>query len=203
MFFTQKKTPRRASAAKPMRKLHSIHTLLRERTFIGELEAGNAKYGFTFAPQAAAVNNRRLELTGSVTVTTPGSKTNTADNVRATLAAAQGAMGSARQPRAFQLITPSTYPDDPRDGKPLTEYTASRSSVGVVYFHLSPLDGKALGLPFDLSKLQLNGRLAVIDETARDLQWLFSQAYAALAGEQPDAQLAEPYVTELNRLLSA
>ena len=178
-------------------------TLLRERAFVGVIEAGSAKYGFSFRPQAAALNNRKLELTGSVTIKTSSGKTSTADNVKATLAAAQGAMGSATRPRAFQLITPSTYPDDPRDGKPLTEYTASRSAAGVLYFHLSPLDGKALGIPFDLSKVQLNGRLALIDEMARDLQWLFSQTHAALGGEKPDAQLAEPYITELNRVLSA
>ncbi len=203
MFFTQKKSNNRAAAAKPMRRLHSVHTLLRERAFVGEFAAGSTKYSFSFTPRAAAINNRKLELTGSVTVKTPSGNTHTADNVNATLAAAQGALGSATRPRAFQLITPSTYPDDPRDGKPLTEYTDSRSAAGVLYFHLSPLDSKALGVPYDLSKVQLNGRLAVIDEMARDLQWLFSQAHAALAGEKPDVQLAEPYVTELNRVLSA
>jgi hypothetical protein len=45
--------------------------------------------------------------------------------------------------------------------------------------------------------------LAVIDERARDLQWLLTQAHAALAGEKPDEKLAEPYVTELNRVLKA
>jgi hypothetical protein len=203
MIFTQKKSSAGATAKASQRKLHSIHTLLRERAFVGEIAAGNAKYGFSFRPQAAALNNRKLELTGSVAVKTPAGKTHTVENVKATLAGAQGAMGSATRPRAFQLITPSTYPDDPRDGKPLTEYTASRSAAGVLYFHLSPLDGKALGLPYDLSKVQLNGRLAVIDEMARDLQWLFSQAHAALAGEKPDAQMAEPYITEMNRLLKS
>lgn len=203
MFFTQKKSGKPTATKSGPRRLHSIHALLRERAFVGEIEAGSAKYAFTFTPQAATLNNRQLELTGSVTIKAPSGKTNSADKVKATLAAAQGAMGSATRPRAFQLITPSTYPDDPRDGKPLTEYTSSRSAAGVLYFHLSALDGKALGVPYDLSKVQLNGRLAVIDETARDLQWLFSQAHAALAGEKPEAQLAEPYVTELNRVLSA
>ena len=159
MFFTQKKSTNRAVATKPARKLHSIHTLLRERAFVGEIVAGSAKYAFTFRPQAAALNNRKLEITGSVTVKTPGGKTSTVENVKATLAAAQGAMGSAMRPRAFQLITPSTYPDDPRDGKPLTEYTGPRSAAGVIYFHLSPLDSRALGVPYDLSKVQLNGQI--------------------------------------------
>jgi hypothetical protein len=112
-------------------------------------------------------------------------------------------MGSATRPREFQIITASPFPNPLNDDKPLTEYTGERSAIGVVYLHLSPLDGRTLGVPFDLSKLQLNGRLAVIDERARDLQWLLTQAHAALAGEKPDEKLAEPYVTELNRVLKA
>ena len=36
-----------------------------------------------------------------------------------------------------------------------------------------------------------------------NLQWLFTEAHAALAGDKQDEQMAEPYVTELNRVLSA
>lgn len=200
MIFTQKKTTTRA-VAKPARKLYSVHTLLRQRAFVGEIESGQAQYGFTFAPHDAAIVNRKLELTGTVTVQTPQGKTNSIEHVNATLAGIQGAMGSATRPREFQLITASPFPNELNDDKPLTEYTNGRSAIGVVYLQLSPLDGKKLGLPFDMSKVQLNGRLAVLDQPARDLQWLLTQAHAALAGEKPDAQLAEPYVTEMSRVL--
>lgn len=202
MFFSQKKPATRVPAI-TARKLHSIHALLRERSFLGEIEAGRLSYAFSFTPTAAAIVNRKLELTGSFTIKTPAGKTNLAENVKATLAGIQGAMGSATRPREFQLITASPFPNELNDGKPLTEYTGGRSAAGVVYFHLSPLHGRALGLPFDLSKVQLNGRLAAIDQPARDLQWLFTQAHAALAGEKPDEQIAEPYVTELDRVLRA
>ena len=201
MIFTQKKAaPRPAATA---RKLHSVHALLRERAFVGDIESGQSTFGFTFAPNAAVVVDGNLELTGTITIKTPLGKINRSENVKATLAAIQGAMGSATRPREFQIITASPFPNELNDDKPLTEYTGARSAIGVAYWHLSPLDGRKLGVPYDLSRLQLNGRLAVIDERARDLQWLLTQIHAALAGEKPDAQLAEPYVMELNRVLKA
>lgn len=204
MIFPQKKSAAPAKAtATGARKLHSIHALLRERAFTGQLEVGRLKYAFTYMPKAAAIKNGKLELSGSFTVKSPAGKSASAANVIATLAGIQGAMTTASKPAAFQLITPSPFPVDPQDGKPLTEYTDSRSAIGVAYFHLSALNGKALGLPYDLSRVQLNGRLAVLDQPARDLQWLLTQAHAALAGAKPDEQIAEPFVTELNRVLSA
>ena len=201
MIFTQ--TKRAAAAKSSARKLHSIHALLRERAFVGVIEAGALKYDLTYTPTAAAVKDHKLVLTGSIIVKTPTGKTATVNNVTATLAAAQGSIStSASKPRAFQLVTPSPFAADPQ-GQPLTDLTDARSALGVLYFHLSALDGRALGVPFDLGKVQLNGRLALIDQTARDLQWLFTQAHAALMGEKPDEQMAEPYVTELNRVLSA
>ncbi len=203
MIFTQKKSVAPAKAAATVaRKLHSIHALLRERALTGHIEVGALQYAFTYAPNAAAIKNGKLELSGSFTVKSPAGKSMTVEHVTATLAGVQGAMATASKPAAFQLITPSPFPADPQDGKPLTEYTDSRSAIGVAYFHLSPLNGKTLGLPYDLSRVQLNGRLAVLDQAARDLQWMLTHAHAALAGAQPDAQIAEPFVTELNRVLS-
>ncbi len=201
MIFTQKKSA--VPAQQGARKLHSLHALLRERAFTGHIEVGTLKYAFTYAPKAAAIKNGKLELSGSFTVKSPAGKIAAVAQVTATLAGIQGAMATASKPAAFQLITPSPFPADPQDGKPLTEFTDSRSAIGVAYFHLSALNGKALGLPYDLSRVQLNGRIAVQDQAARAVQWLLTQAHAALARAQPDAQIAEPFVTELNRVLSA
>lgn len=201
MIFTQKKSTAPAKATVTgARKLHSIHALLRERTFTGDIEVGRLSYAFTYAPTAAAIKNGKLELSGSFTVNSPAGKPAMAENVIATLAGIQGAMGSATRPREFQLITASPFPNELNDDKPLTEYTGGRSAIGVAYFHLSPLSGQTLGLPYDLGRVQLNGRLAIQDQRARDLQWLLTQAHAALAGAKPDEQIAEPYVTELNRV---
>src|SRR6185295_2196954 len=70
--------------------------------------------------------------------------------------------------RAFDSPKPDAL------GRPVVESTDALSFVGVLYFHLSPLDGEALGLPLDVSKVQLGGRLAPVDDRARDLQFLFS-----------------------------
>jgi hypothetical protein len=190
MLFTQKKPVTNTG-----RKLHSMHALLRERAFVGKIE----KADFTYALQAASVANNKLELIGKVTVKTAAGRTAVAERVKATLRGVQSAMSGAAQPASFKLTVPSAFPPDTQDGKPLTEFTNTRSAVGVLYLALSPLDGKALGLPLDLSAVQLNGRLAASDQTARDLQWLFNQAAAALESNQ--AGLAEPFVTEIDRVL--
>ena len=190
MLFTQKKT-----VTNHLRKLHSIHGLLNGRSFVGKIELAHE---FVYAMQGAAVVNGKLELTGKVSVKAAAGKTLTAENVKATLRGVQGAIGAAQKPASFKLTAPSAFAADSQDGNPLTEFTNSRSGLGVMYFALSPIDGKALGLPFDLSAVQLNGRITAIDQTARDLQWLFNQAAAALESNQ--ASVAEPYVSEIDRV---
>jgi hypothetical protein len=111
----------------------------------------------------------------------------------------QGAIGAATKPASFKLTVPSAFAADVQDGNPLTEFTNTRSGLGVIYFALSALNGKTLGVPFDLSAVQLNGRMTATDQTARDLQWLFNQAAAALEGNH--ASVAEPYVSEIDRVL--
>ena len=192
MFFTQKKT----AATRTVRKLHSIHALLNERNFVGKLDSGHA---FTYALQGAAVVSGKLELKGKVSVKAATGKTAVAENVKATLRGVQGAIGAAQKPASFKLTVPSAFAADAQDGMPLTEFTDSRSGLAALYFALSALDGKALGVPFDLSAVQLNGRMTAIDQTARDLQWLFNQTAAALEGNQ--VSVAEPYVSEIDRVL--
>ncbi len=191
MFFTQKKT-----VATKARKLHSIHGLLNGRSFVGKLEP---THEFVYAMQSAAVVNGKLELTGKVSVKISSGKTATAENVKATLRGVQSAMNTAQRPASFKLTVPSAFAADAQDGLPLTELTNTRSGLGVIYLALSALDGKALGVPFDLSSVQLNGRMTAIDQTARDLQWLFNQTAAALEANQPS--VAEPYVSEIDRTL--
>ena len=196
MFFTQKKT-----VAIRARKLHSIHGLLSGKSFVGKIEAGNLAHEFVYAMQGATVVNGKLELTGRVSVKTSSGKTAAAEKVKATLRGVQAAIGAAQKPASFKLTAPSAFAADAQDDKPLTEFTNGRSSLGVIYLALSALDGKALGVPFDLNAVQLNGRITAVDQTARDLQWLFNQTAAALESNQ--ASVAEPYVTEIDRVLRA
>ncbi len=196
MIFTQKNT-----TATRVRKLHSIHGLLGSKSFTGKIEAGKAALDFVYAMQSAAIVNGKLELTGKFSVKATAGKMLTAENVKATLRGVQGAIGAAQKPATFKLTVPSAFAADVQDGNPLTEFTNTRSGLGVVYFALSAINGKALGVPFDLSVVQLNGRITAIDQTARDLQWLFNQTAAALEGNQ--ARVAEPYVSEIDRTLRA
>ena len=193
MLFTQKKT-----VTNNLRKLHSIHGLLNGRSFVGKIEPSHE---FVYAMNAAAVVNGKLELTGKFSVKAATGKTAMAENVKATLRGVQGAIGAATKPASFKLTVPSAFAADVQDGNPLSEFTNTRSGLGVIYFALSALNGKALGVPFDLSAVQLNGRITAIDQTARDLQWLFNQAAAALESNQ--ASIAEPYVSEIDRMLRA
>src|SRR4029453_6042632 len=85
-------------------------------------------------------------------------------------------------------------------GRPPFESTDALSFVGVLYFHLSPLDGEALGIPLDVSGVQLGGRLAPTDERARDLQLLFSDLVVALDGNA-DNETANDCLVRINRIL--
>ena len=154
--------------------------------------------------QAAAVVNDKLALTGQVTIKSPTGKTATIENVKATMRGGQSAMITASKPASFKLIVPSAFAADPPDSNPLTELTGARSGLGVIYFALAGLNvpnNLTLDLPYDLSAVQLNGRLAVADQTGRDLQWLFNQAAAALESRPANVSVAEPYVAEITRLL--
>lgn len=88
-------------------------------------------------------------------------------------------------------------------GRPMVDSTGPLSFVGVLYFNLSPLDGPTLGVPLDLSKVQLNLRLATTDDLARDLQLIFSDVVAALYGDPKDESAANEQVQNLNRILKS
>ena len=204
MFFQKKSAARTSARATRARKLHTIAGLLRARAITGKFTTGGTTYQFSYAPKAAAIVNRKLELTGSFSVTGPGGQTRNAENVRATLAATQGGLYSTiTRPKAFNVATPSPFAETPNDLLPVTEFTGQQSFAGVLYLKLSALNGVAPGVPLDMSAVQLNARLAPTDAMARDLQWLFSLAVAALYGERADESSASLYVTELDRVLSA
>jgi len=69
------------------------------------------------------------------------------------------------------------------------EATGSLGFVGVLYFKLSPLDDRSLGLPLDTSDVQLGARLAPSDDLARDLQLLFSDVVLALENKSEEPAL--------------
>lgn len=193
--FTQSKK----ATGPTQRKLHSVHSLLIGREFVGEIEVGKAKHPFIFSPASATVANGKLELTGRFTVKAAGRQTHKSENVKATLLATQGGLTTA--PQAPRGIEATLLGKIPTDGLPATDATGGRGYVGVMYFRLSPLNGSALGLSFDLSAVQLNARLNPQDEVAVALQFWYSVAVQATFGQAPDQNLAAQSVEGINQIL--
>jgi hypothetical protein len=90
-----------------------------------------------------------------------------------------------------------------RPDLPVVESTGALSFCGVLYFKLSPLDGRALGIPADISRLQLNVRLAPVNETERNLQGVYSSIVDAFLVKQVDIRIASEQISHLNKLLSS
>lgn len=182
---------------KPMRKLHSVHSLLIGREFTGEIAAGKK---FSYSPTSVSLANGKIELTGRFSVKAAG-QTRKTESVKATLLATQGSI----QPPpptptgASASMLGAVQPSD----KPATDATGSLASIGVMYFKLSGLDGAKLGVAFDLSNLQLNIRVNPTDGAARQLQFWFSVAVRAVMGEAQDTRLAAQSLSEINKLLQA
>jgi hypothetical protein len=213
------------------RPLRSVHGLLRGRVVEGSFEAKDQAYDFRFAPASAAVANSALVLKGRLSIHSPASSMRAVDQVAARLIAQQGGVGAS--PVRRQLLTgtaqtsqtataeqkleqekgpetdlqPGLHPfDAPRMdelGRPTVDSSGPFSFAGVLYFQFAPLDARALGVPLDLNKVQLNLRLAPIDNVARDLQNIFSDIADALLAEVKDERAATGYVKDLNRIFKS
>ena len=175
---------------------------MRGRSFSGRFDVGGVGYRFTFSPASAAVAGGKLHLTGNLTVIDgrPNVRVSPHDlrNVRATLVATQGGIGTAPPRKKLPAEISTVRPD-----LPIVESTGSLSFCGVLYLKLAPLDGRALGVPADMRQLQLNVRLAPVNDAERGLQAAFSSVVDALYGTQVDRSAAEAAVSELNKLLAS
>ena len=198
MFGPAQKRATPGAAAKPA-ALHSIAAMLRERSFAGRFDVAGVSYSFFYSPAKAAVADGKLRLSGSFSVVDrrPNLRAFRHDvPVQATLVAAQGGIGTA-PPRKNLPAEISTA----RADLPVVESTGSLSFCGVLYFKLAPLDARTLGVPADMRQLQLNVRLAPVNDAERGLQAVFSSIVDALYGKQVDGDAAEIAVSELNKLL--
>jgi hypothetical protein len=192
---------RRAKAGVKAAKLHSIAAVMRGRKFEGSFDSGGVGYRFSYQPVKATITGRKLELIGNLTVNAGGANgrvpSRNLQNVKATLISTQGGIGAA-PPRKKLPPDPAT----PRADLPVVESTGSLSFCGVLYFKLAPLESRALGVPGDMSRLQLNVRLAPRNEAERALQGAYSSIVDALYGKQADASEAAVAAGELNKLLA-
>ena len=187
-------------SAKPA-TLHSIAAIMRDRSFAGRFDVAGASYSFTYSPAKAAVTGGKLQVTGGLSVIDgrPDARISPHNlrDVRATLIAAQGGIGIAPLRKQLPSDVSTAHPD-----LPVVESTGPLSFCGVLYFKLMPLGGQALGVPADLRQLQLNVRLAPVNDVERGLQGAFSSVVDALYGKEVDGSAAEAAVSELNKLLS-
>lgn len=208
------------------RRIYSIAAWPKQRTFFGSLSLGGKDYKFTYAPSRADAVNKRLQLTGQLTVTDSRNRARILNSVRATLANTQGGIGTGpirRQiategPTGAQITSQQKQQvageteDSPAEKQrerakspgalPVTENTDGTSYCGVLYFHFEPLDAGALALTADLSKVQLNVRLEPLDDTARTLHGLYCHVVDALYGDRADEKLAVAVISELNRIFA-
>jgi hypothetical protein len=188
---------------KAANKIYSIHVLPNGAGFAGKIEASGSSYHFAFTPKAAASAPGKLVLTGIVNVKSPGGRQRVANDVTATLLATQGSItGPPPMPRQFSESLKPPLPA-PSGSLPLTDSTGHLGSVAVMYLRLSPLDGRALGVPADLSAVQLNARLYPTSEIERDLHWLYSALVEATQGEHKNERLAADYLDAINHILNA
>ena len=196
------RTARSAPRAGARGRLYSIHALLSGQEFIGTIESPPRNHDFRFTPAEGRLKNGMLEINGSFSVMGDDGRAHSSNGVTATLAAMQGGLGTGPSPpEDFASRNKAVNPLDPTF--PVTESTDSLGFVAALFFRLSPLDGRTLGLGFDLSRVQLNLRLAPVSGPERDMQWLFSALTAALLGKVRDEVVAQQYLDAINRLLKA
>jgi hypothetical protein len=201
MFGTFQKRQKAKTGAKAP-KLYSIAARMRERSFEGGFDIAGINYSFTYSPARAAVAGRKLELSGGFTVIDgrPNARVppHCLNNVRAVLVSAQGGIGAAATRANLPVDISTARPD-----LPVVESTGALSFCGALYFKLSSLDGRSLGVPADLSPLQLNVRLAPTGDAERNLQGVYSSIVDALYGKKADNRAAAAHVSLLNKLLTA
>lgn len=201
------------------RKLYSVPVWLQERIFIGEFEIGGKTYNLTFAPSHAEIVDKQLQLRGPIAV----NDHHATGDAQATLAAIQGGIGSGPMPYKMMATgAPKGQEQSPTEkqqkagetekkpGEPVvsdrhlppTESTGITAFTAVMYFQMGALDQRTLGVPADMSHVQLNARLAPRDPVAHNLHSLYSALTHALAGERADTGAAASLVRELNQVLA-
>lgn len=207
MFFNKEEQSRNGAQPAARRralKLHTVHALLKERRFEGGFELRGAKHGLVYSPSRAEVAGGKLRLRGKLAVTDARGRTRSVDDVSAVLASTQGGIGGGPPRRIIEGFNlPSETVQRPSSPLPVTESTGPLSFCGVMYFHFEPLDARALGVPADLSRVQLNARLAPVDDAARDLHGLYSLTVGTLYGDKPDERAAGVLINEINKALGA
>ena len=218
-----KKAPNKTGA-----RVYSIAALVKGNNFAGSFDAAGASYRFNYTQTKAVLAGRRLLLEGRLTVTDAQGHARTRERVRALLASTQGGIGTA--PIRAQVLVggvqsstaatsgqqqqiagegarsgqkPSEPATPPKVVVPEIDSTGPLSFCGAMYFQMEPLEGRALGVQADLSRVQMNVRIAPGDEKSRALQGVYSAIADALYGKEADKRLAAIAVGELNKIIGS
>ena len=183
------------------RKLHSLAFIMEGSSFSGPLDVDQRTFQCRFKPANASIENGKLILTGTLDLTGRDRRLRRQENVRATLAAIQGAVNG----RAIPPVEFATRPQPPAQlpATPLTEFTNNEAFAGVMYLQVSDLKAPMLGIPLDVTKVQLNCRLYPDSDLEREMHWLYSSIATSLLTEPKDeaaaAKLIEPLVARFKR----
>ena len=178
-------------------RIHSIPARARGRRFDGSFSLGAMNYEVSYAPAKLSVAGGKLQFEGRLTVKDSRGQSRVRDRVRGTLVGTQGGIG-----------TPPSRPGNPTSSAtassdlPDVESTGTSSFCGVMYIHFELLNAKALGVPADMTRVQLNARFSPVDEVERTLQALYSSVVNALFGKPPSTPAAQSAVSELNAILA-
>lgn len=176
-------------------KLHSIPAMMRDRSFAGRFDVSGVTYKFKYAPSKASLSDGKLMLEGKFSI--GGGAKARASDVKATLLAAQGGIGNAPPRQKLPPEITAAKPD-----LPVVESTGSLSFAGVLYFKLSAVNARTLGIPADMTQVQLNVRIAPVSEVERSLQAAFSSVVDSAYGKEVDRSGSEEAVRALNTLLA-
>lgn len=183
------------------RKLHSIALVMDGSSFSGPLSVGQQTFQCRFKPVNASIEDGKLVLTGTLDLTGRDRRLRRQENVRATLAAIQGAVNGRVIP-PVEFATRSQPPQQ-QPSTPLTEFTSNEAFAGVMYLYVSDLKAPLLGIPLDLTRVQLNCRLYPDSDLEREVHWLYSSIATSLLAEPKDepaaAKLVEPLVARFKR----
>ena len=177
-------------------RVDSVPAMLRGKQFTGGFQIGSSTYELAYAPANASIVGRRLQLQGRLTVKDSRGQVRARERVRAMVVGTQGGIGTAPPRRQEHTSVSTATPQLPE-----VESTGGTSFCGALYIHIEPLTGSALGVSADLSRVQLNARLAPVDESERILQGAYSSVVDALYGAKIDSSAAAVEVSELNKLL--
>jgi hypothetical protein len=193
-------------------RIHSIAALQKERGFAGRFAVGGAAYSFEYSPARAEVTSGKLNLLGDLSVTDPQKRRQVRKNVRLVLQSTQGGLGAVPTPRialpaSAEILAARRNQSAPTGAgdRPVqvTDSTGPLSFVGVMYLRFEPLAGPPLGVPADLSHLQLNARLYPANGIEESLQYLYSHIVDSLYGGSPDPASANAFVKDLNHVLES